>query len=101
MNEPNRALNPHIHVATLARSSSRHPMLKSVQHRPRYGLTLGLLDILSSRKILLLVSGEAKRPILKKLLQARVTTSLPASFLWLHPNTTVLCDRAALGADRL
>jgi galactosamine-6-phosphate isomerase len=101
MNEPNRALNPYIHVATLARSSSRHPMLKSAQHRPRYGLTLGLHQILSSRKILLLVSGEGKRPILKKLLQSPVTTNLPASFLWLHPNTTVLCDQAALGANRL
>ena len=101
MNEPNRALNPHIHVATLAQSSSHHPMLKSAKRRPRYGLTLGLHEILSSRKILLLVSGEAKRPILKKLLQSPVTTNLPASFLWLHPHTTVLCDQAALGAKRL
>lgn len=100
MNEPNPALNPRIHLANLAASSSRHPMLKTVQRRPRYGLTLGLHEILSSRKILLLVSGEAKRPILKKLLQSPVTTRLPASFLRLHPDTTVLCDRAALGANR-
>jgi galactosamine-6-phosphate isomerase len=72
-------------------------MLKSLAHRPRFGLTLGLHDILSSRKILLLVSGEAKRSILHKLLRSQVTTLLPASFLWLHPNATVLCDEAALG----
>ena len=100
MNEPNRVLTPHTHVATLARSSSHHPMLKSLSRKPRYGLTLGLHDILSSRKILLLVSGEAKRSILQKLLRSQITTFLPASFLWLHPDATVLCDQAALGANR-
>ena len=101
MNEPNSALNPHTHVAKLAQSSSRHAMLKSLLRKPRYGLTLGLLDILCSQKILLLVSGEAKRPILRKLLQSQVTALLPASFLWLHPDVTVFCDQAALGANRV
>jgi len=101
MNEPGTTLNPRVHVAGLAPSSSRHSMLKALSRKPRFGLTLGLLDILGSRKIILLVSGQTKRPILQKLLQPRVTTRLPASFLWLHPNSTVLCDQAALGANRI
>jgi len=101
MNEPNEVLNPFVHVAKLASSSSRHQMLKTVPRKPSHGLTLGVLDILCSRKIILLVSGETKRPILQKLLQPRVATRLPASLLWLHPDATVLCDRAALGANRL
>jgi 6-phosphogluconolactonase/glucosamine-6-phosphate isomerase/deaminase len=54
-----------------------------------------MADILSSRKILLLVSGPTKTAILKRTLQPQVTTHLPASFLHLHPDVTVLCDRAA------
>jgi galactosamine-6-phosphate isomerase len=99
MNEPANALTPGIHVSKLAAGSLNHSMLRSLARKPRYGLTLGLADILRSRTILLLVSSEAKRGIFKKVLQPEVSTRLPASFLWLHPNTTVLCDEAALGTD--
>jgi 6-phosphogluconolactonase/glucosamine-6-phosphate isomerase/deaminase len=54
-----------------------------------------MADILASRKILLLVSGPTKTAILKRTLQPKVATRLPASFLHLHPDVTVLCDRAA------
>jgi galactosamine-6-phosphate isomerase len=101
MNEPGEAIVPYPHVAKLAGSSSHHPMLKALRRKPTYGLTLGLGDILRSRKLLLLVSGRHKRPILKKLLRGRVSTQLPASFLWLHADATVLCDRAAVGSELL
>jgi 6-phosphogluconolactonase/glucosamine-6-phosphate isomerase/deaminase len=58
-------------------------------------MTLGIAEILASRQILLLVSGASKAAILKRLLESPVTTRLPASFLWLHPNVTILCDRDA------
>ncbi len=95
MNEPAPTLTPHAHVARLARSSQNHAMLKNLKRKPRYGLTLGLGDILCSRKILLLASGQLKRAVLKRLMEPRVTTKFPASFLWLHPDVTVLCDRQA------
>jgi galactosamine-6-phosphate isomerase len=95
MNEPARTLTPHAHVARLARSSQKHAMLQHLKRKPRYGLTLGLGDILSSRKILLLANGQLKQAVLKRLMEPRVTTKFPASFLWLHPDVTVLCDRPA------
>ena len=61
----------------------------------REGLTLGLGDILRARRILLLVSGAAKREPLARLAARRVTPQLPASFLWLHRNAECLCDAAA------
>ena len=100
MNEPADALNPHPHVAKLAKSSQYHPMLKDLRRKPRYGLTLGIGDILRSRKILLLVNGAHKRAALERVLEPRVTTRFPASFLWLHPDATVLCDRSAAPAPR-
>jgi galactosamine-6-phosphate isomerase len=97
MNEPAEVLTPHPHVARLSLTSRHHPLLEGVPRRPRYGLTLGLGDLLRSQRVLLLVSGFGKRVILKKLLQPQVTTQLPASLLWLHPDATVLCDRLAAG----
>jgi galactosamine-6-phosphate isomerase len=95
MNEPGDSLTPQTHVSKLTAQSQKHAMLATLKRKPRFGLTLGMANILSSRKILLLVSGPTKTAILKRTLQPQVTTDLPASFLHLHPDVTVLCDRAA------
>ncbi|MGA2866001.1 MAG: 6-phosphogluconolactonase [Verrucomicrobiota bacterium] len=97
MNEPARALCPGPHIAQLAPGSLQHPMLAVSNAKPAYGLTLGLRDILQSRKILLLAGGERKRAVLERLRQPRLTPLFPASFLWLHPDTIVLSDEKAEG----
>jgi galactosamine-6-phosphate isomerase len=95
LNEPAEALAPFAHVAALAESSRNHAMLKGLARKPRYGLTLGMADILRSRRVLLLVNGKRKRPALRRMTKPGVTMRFPASFLWLHPDATVLCDREA------
>jgi galactosamine-6-phosphate isomerase len=95
MNEPGDALTPKAHVSKLTPQSQKHSMLATLERKPRFGLTLGMADILASRKILLLVSGPTKTAILKRTLQPQVATHLPASFLHLHADVTVFCDRAA------
>ncbi|HTL18072.1 MAG TPA: 6-phosphogluconolactonase [Patescibacteria group bacterium] len=93
MNEPGPALNPLAHVSTLSRSSLNHPMLRQLGKKPRYGLTLGMSEILSSQLILLMVNGSRKRAAFKRLIQPRITTQFPASFVWTHGRARVLCDR--------
>jgi galactosamine-6-phosphate isomerase len=95
MNEPGPALDPAPHVARLAESTRRHPMLRSTGAIPRFGLTVGLADILRTKAILLLVSGHHKRAPLKRMVAGQVSTRCPASFLWLHPDVTVHHDRAS------
>jgi galactosamine-6-phosphate isomerase len=95
MNEPADRLQPFAHVARLTEATLSHPMLANTKSKPTFGLTLGMSEILASREILLLVSGDSKREPLRKLLSQEITTQFPASFLWLHPNWTLLCDRAA------
>ncbi len=97
MNEPAEALVPHAHVAALAKSSRDHALLEHLAKKPSYGFTLGMADILCSRRILLLVNGKRNRPALKRLMRPGVTTRFPASFIRLHPEATVLCDREAAG----
>ena len=95
LNEPAESFDPSCHVATLAEQSRGHPMLAETDDSVREGLTLGLGDILRSRRILLLVSGAAKRAPLARLAERRVTPQLPASFLWLHGDAVCLCDEDA------
>ncbi len=95
LNEPAESFDPFCHVATLAEQSRTHPMLAETAAPVRQGLTLGLGDILRSHRILLMVSGAAKRMPLARLAARRVTPALPASFLWLHGDAACLCDRDA------
>jgi len=95
MNEPGKSAAPHPHLAKLSSSSLLHPMLSHMPRKPKFGLTIGLGDILSSRRILLLVNGRHKRAALERLMVPQVSTQFPASFLWLHPQATILCDRQA------
>lgn len=96
-NEPASSLPPFAHRAVLAAQTQTHSMVRHAAVKPKNGFTLGLAEILQSREILLLVSGDAKRLAIQKLLRAEISTELPASLLWLHPNATILCDRAAAG----
>lgn len=94
-NEPADTLQPGPHVAVLSQTSITHSMLTSAQGRPRFGLTLGMADLLQSRKILLLASGNHKARILERFYAGGISTQFPASFLWLHPAVTIFCDHAA------
>lgn len=81
-------------------------MLRQSKERPTLGLTLGMADLLESREVLLLVSGEAKCGPLGRLLAGRITTDFPASILHLHPPShpagRVCCvPRAAVTTTRL
>ncbi len=94
-NEPAPALRPGPHVARLSRTSLTHSMLRGGAEGLLHGLTLGMADILRAAKALLLVSGAPKRRPMRRLLARRIAPGFPASFLWLHPSWTLLCDRAA------
>jgi len=89
-NEPGTFLQPHCHIAQLTQDSLGHSMAKDMQGAKLYGLTLGMSDILAAREILLLISGPSKVEATKQLLEAKISTQLPASFLWLHSNVQVL-----------
>lgn len=94
-NEPAESLQPFAHIASLSEASLGHAMLNASSGRPTYGITLGMANIIQSREILLVVSGTSKQQPLKELMSRRISTSFPASFLWLHPNVTVFADSAA------
>jgi len=92
LNEPNTWLKPHAHVVKLSKQTKMHSMLDLCTHKPNYGISLGIADILSAKKILLLVSGSGKQNTVKKLLTGNISTHLPASLLWLHSDVSVIVD---------
>jgi len=89
-NEPGEFLQPHCHVAQLSQASLGHSMAQDMDGVKLYGLTLGMSDILASKEILLLISGTSKEEVTRSLLEGKISTQLPGSFLWLHPKVRVL-----------
>lgn len=83
--------------------SPLHPELearvrKEAHIRPEVelgGLTRGISEIMSSRKLILVAKGEHKAEIIEKAIHGPITTDLPASVIQLHPNCEVLVDAAA------
>jgi len=63
---------------------------------PAWAISLGLAEILAAERICLLVTGSAKAPILRRLLQESPGPALPASWLHHHPAALLLADRAAM-----
>lgn len=94
-NEPAAALQAHPHVARLSGATLDHPMVRHAKNAITHGVTLGMGDLLHARSVLLLVAGAHKRDALRRLVTGPVATDFPASFLWLHPDVTCLCDADA------
>lgn len=96
-NEPAGFLHPFCHITPLSYESMQHTMARGMLEKPSYGMTLGMAEIMQSRKILLLVTGNAKKPVFERLLTKEITTWLPASFLWLHGQVHCLVDGMSMG----
>lgn len=91
-NEPAEALLPHCHVSPLSLESQQHQMVSDLKDKPTFGMTLGMADILRCQKIILLVTGKGKQESVARLLSGKISTYLPASFLWLHPHVECYLD---------
>ena len=63
---------------------------------PKKAYTMGIGTIMRAKQIVLIVSGEDKADILKKVIEGPVTPKVPASILKFHPYVTIVADKAAL-----
>ncbi|MFC5190653.1 6-phosphogluconolactonase [Algoriphagus aquatilis] len=92
LNEPGEVLKLEFHVCQLAESTLNNGMIKSLKQPPTFGMTMGVGNILQSKKILIFIAGSGKKEAFERLLKPEVNTQFPASLLWLHPNVDVLVD---------
>ncbi len=63
---------------------------------PRKAYTMGILDILQAKRVVMIVTGKDKAQILKDAFCGPVTPTVPASIMQLHPDFTLVADEAAL-----
>lgn len=96
-NEPGSMRDSRARVADLAPSSraAYADAFGGIERVPTQGMTLGIADLLESRALLVLASGEAKAAIVRRALREPAGADVPASWLREHPHCTWLIDAAA------
>jgi|SRR5690625_1674493 len=96
-NEPGTSFEQRTHVVALSEQTRRDNsrFFTNKDEMPTHAVTLGLKDIIESRQIFLLATGEQKAQIMGELQRSVITEDLPASILKKHPHTAILVDEAA------
>ncbi|GAE32509.1 glucosamine-6-phosphate deaminase [Halalkalibacter hemicellulosilyticus] len=91
-NEPGTAFSTRTHIVDLKPSTRKANarFFEREEDVPNQAITMGIQTIMESKEILLLASGEKKRPAIKRLLEGDVCEDFPASILHNHPNVTVI-----------
>lgn len=97
-NEPGPAFVVPTHVVDLTRNTidANARFFASADEVPRQALTMGVGCIMAARKILVAASGADKADAVYRAFRGPVTPEVPASILQLHPDVTLVADKAAL-----
>lgn len=93
LNEPREELSVNAHVSILTEQTRTHGML--ADENVTRGLSLGVGQIFSAKRILMLISGTGKDQALAALQSGIVSTQWPVTLLNLHTNVDVLVDHPA------
>ncbi|KIC94974.1 glucosamine-6-phosphate deaminase [Flavihumibacter solisilvae] len=104
MNEPGTDATSRSHIAKLDPTTIQVAQKYFTgEQELTFGVTLGLETIFDAKHILLLVSGAKKAAIVKLMLEAEISTQIPATLFRTHPGLRIYLDKeaATLVADQL
>lgn len=96
-NEPDESFIVPTHVVDLTESTikANARFFASADEVPRQALTMGIGVIMNARRVLVVASGADKADAVYGMVKGPVRPGMPASILQLHPDVTVVVDKAA------
>ncbi len=96
-NEPGTLFEARTHVQKLTDRTKRQLLRRGFTDgdMPETAVTMGIHDLTQARQILLLAFGEDKAAAVYQMLYAKTTPYIPAAFLQIPAEVTVLLDEAA------
>jgi glucosamine-6-phosphate deaminase len=94
-NEPSDVLISGTHLTDLTEITinANSRFFNSINEVPKTAISMGLGQIMKSKKILLLVHGENKAEAIKEALSGKITTKNPATMLQMHKDVTIIIDK--------
>ncbi len=94
-NEPDVHFEAGTHVVELDEETinANSRFFEDIKDVPTSAISMGIRNIMQSKKVLLLATGENKIDAVKKMLFEEITPNLPASILQVHNDVTIIVDK--------
>ncbi|MBW0765683.1 glucosamine-6-phosphate deaminase [Mammaliicoccus fleurettii] len=101
-NEPGTSFDSLTSVVGLTQSTieANSRYFETKEEVPEQAISMGIHSILKAKRIILLAYGPKKADAIRKLLTGEITTDLPASALYNHPNVEVILDNNAYLSEK-
>ncbi|WP_109299264.1 glucosamine-6-phosphate deaminase [Aquimarina sp. AU474] len=98
-NEPGSHQNSGTRIITLDHITRRDAAsdFNGIENVPKRAITMGISTIMNAKRILLLAWGHKKATIVKEMIEGKIISRIPASFLQEHKNVTIVMDSEAAG----
>ena len=96
-NEPGSHLNSGTRIITLNHNTriDAAPSFLGIENVPRKAITMGIGTVRDAKRIVLLAWGSNKSEIIKETIEGEISTTVPATYLQQHNNTTFVMDEDA------
>ncbi len=75
--------------------ATNRPLFAKPEDMPPTAFTMGIANILESKRVMLIAKGARKAGGIRRALEGDIGPEAPASFLRFHPNATFVIDNAA------
>ncbi len=94
-NEPDVHFEAGTHLVDLDDKTieSNARFFKNIDEVPKQAISMGIRNIMQSKKVILLANGSSKVDAVYKMLFQEITPSLPASILQVHNDVTIIVDK--------
>ncbi|WP_299312987.1 glucosamine-6-phosphate deaminase [uncultured Aquimarina sp.] len=96
-NEPGSHRNSGTRIITLDHITRRDAAsdFNGLENVPKRAITMGISTIMKAKRVLLLAWGHKKASVVRKTIEGKIASHIPASFLQEHKNITVVLDSEA------
>lgn len=95
-NEPGATSSSYAHVVLLDETTqSVGQKYFDTDMKIGTGITLGVAQLLESKKVMVIASGTSKASIIKRALDGAISGDVPASYVRMHANSACMLDKAA------
>ncbi len=96
-NEPDIHFEAGTHLVDLDQKTidANARFFNSTDEVPKQAISIGIRNIMQSKKVMLMASGSTKASVIDKMIFGEVTPHLPASILQVHNDVTIIVDKEA------
>ncbi len=81
-----------VKLKNTTREANKRFFNNNIDEVPEYAITMGIKDIMKSKKVLVLANGESKSTAIYNMIYGEKNELVPASVLQDHPDVTVIVD---------